>query len=194
MPQPQTKQTKSKRSQKNKLSKIPFVCIVILLIAVVIVICMVIKNNLPKNQEEGTEKSQQTGEQKPEVTLDQSVPLPEQTLIDMNNTENAKVENGVKENTSAKLAEPKNYKGLVIKEVKLVAEGGTTHMTAKVENVSSQVYPGEGIVVIFTKADGSEYARLEGILPTVRPGETNELDAKTTEDLANAYDFTVQPQ
>ena len=192
--------TKSRKNQKEKLSKIPFICIVILLIAAVITICMVIKNNMSKEEQGGeTAKQQSKQEQRndtsEEEVPDQNAPLPEQSLIDMNNTQNAKVENGTKENTSTKLAEPKTYKGLTIKDIKLIAEGGVTRLTATVENNSSQDYNGEGIVVIFTNEDGSEYARLNGILPSIKAGgEPNELDAATTADLANAYNFTIQAQ
>lgn len=118
--------------------------------------------------------------------------MPEYSLIDLNNTENAKITEGTKQNTSSKLAEEKTYKGMKIKNIKLVAEGGITRFTAKVENTTSSDYEGGGVTIIFKNSDGSEYARLEGILPAIGSGESNEIDAATTADIANAYDFTIE--
>ena len=50
----------------------------------------------------------------------------------MNNTENAKVENGVKENTSSKLVEEKSYSGMTIKDIKLKTEDGISKLTAAI--------------------------------------------------------------
>ena len=117
---------------------------------------------------------------------------PEYSTIDMNNTENAKINGGIKENISTKLAEEKTYKGMTVKDIKLVAEGGVTRLTAIVENTTTTNYEGEGITIIFINQDGTEYARLEGLLPAIEAGKTNELDAGTTADIANAYDFRIE--
>ena len=61
----------------------------------------------------------------------------------MNNTENAKVEEGIKENTSKKLLEEKEYKGLKIKNIELKAEGGISKLTATIENKSGEDYSGK---------------------------------------------------
>ena len=58
----------------------------------------------------------------------------------MNNTENAKINGGIKENISTKLAEEKTYKGMTVKDIKLVAEGGVTRLTAIVENTTTTNY------------------------------------------------------
>ena len=176
---------KEKGPIKKKSSSAPLICIIILLLVVVIAVYALIKN---KKQE--SEVTPENGDETNSVQ--EEIQLPEQSLIDMNNTENAKVEDGTKENTSSKLAEPKTYKGLTIKDIKLKAEGGITRLTATIENNSGTDYEGEGITVVFTNQDGSEYARLEGILPSVDNGKTNELDAATTADIANAYDFTIE--
>ena len=187
MPQ-QSKTKKTTKNQKKKLSKMPFVYIIILLIAVVIMVCLVVRNNQSKEEKSKTQQNTEETEQQ------ENIILPEQTIIDFNNTENAKVEGSVKENTSSKLLEPKTYKGLTFKDIKLVAEAGKTQLTATVENNSSQDYAAEGLVIIFTNKDGSEYSRLEGALPAIPAGGTNELDASTTSDVANAYNFTIEAQ
>ncbi len=47
-------------------------------------------------------------------------------------------------------------------------------------------------IIIFTNRDGSEYARLNGYLPDISVGDSNMIDASTTTDVSNAYDFTIE--
>ena len=176
---PESKKSKNKKNS----SGIPIAIIIILII---IAVCIFIKVRKGNTSTQTTEENTSTTE---EVVEEQ--PLPEYSLIDLNNTENAKVENGIKENTSSKLSEPKTYKGMTIKDIKLKAEGGITRLTATIENNTGSRYEGEEITIIFTNQDGSEYARLEGIIPAIDSGKTNEIDAATTSDIANAYDFTI---
>ena len=171
----------SEQKKKAKSSGIPIAIIIILIIIAVCIFIKVRKGNTSKQTTDNTSTEEVVEEQ----------PLPEYSLIDLNNTENAKVENGVKENTSSKLSEPKTYKGMTIKDIKLIAEGGITRLTATIENNTGSRYEGEEITIVFTNQDGSEYARLEGIIPAIDNGETNEIDAATTSDIANAYDFTI---
>ncbi len=62
-----------------------------------------------KNKNKGQEGTSKNNQQQ---TSEQGEQVSEVSLIDMNNTENAKVEEGIKENTSKKLLEEKEYKGL----------------------------------------------------------------------------------
>ena len=169
------------KNKKNS-SGIPIAIIIILIIIAVCIFIKVRKENSSKQTTDNTSTTEEVVEEPP---------LPEYSLIDLNNTENAKVENGIKENTSSKLSEPKTYKGMTIKDIKLIAEGGITRLTATIENNTGSRYEGEEITIVFTNQDGSEYARLEGIIPAIDSGKTNEIDAATTSDIANAYDFTI---
>ena len=178
-------QKKNKNNPKKAILVNPLT--IIILLVIIIVVCVIIfkKDNI---QEKIKEIGKNTTEESQEIEQE----MPEYSLIDMNNTENAKIEGGTKENTSTKLAEEKKYKGMTIKNIKLVAEGGVTRLTATVENTTKNNYEGGGITIIFTNADGSEYARLEGVLPAIDSGKSNELDAGTTADIANAYDFILE--
>ena len=53
-------------------------------------------------------------------------------------------------------------------------------------------YEGGIVVLIFTNQDGSEYARLEASIPEVKKGESTYIDAGTTSDITNAYDFRIE--
>ena len=184
MPQ-QSKGTK--KTKKKKL--IPFICITILLIIVVVIIVyLVVKNNKSGKEDTSDENQQKT---KPDTAIEQLV-LPEESLIDMNNTENAKIENGIKENTSSKLTEEKKFKELTLTNIKLSAEGGVTRLTATAKNNSSQDFQGQSITVVFLNKDGSVYARVRGILPTIKSKESNILNVSTKLDFVNAYDFKIE--
>ena len=172
--------TKNNPNKQKKKSKI-VILIVIILLAIIIGVVAVIYfkkqdiNNIFIAQPE-----------------QQETIIPEYTLIDLNNTENAEITGGVKQNTSSELAKEKTYNGMTIKNIKLIAEGGLTRFTATVENKTGDNYEGGLITIIFKNEDGSEYSRLDTILPPIDAGKTNEIDAGTTADIANAYDFEIQ--
>lgn len=174
-------------SKKEKTNKgIPIYRIIILIAVILIIVLIGYMVNKNKGQE-GTSKNNQ------QQTAEQGEQVSEVSLIDMNNTENAKVEEGIKENTSKKLLEEKEYKGLKIKNIELKAEGGISKLTATIENKSGEDYNGEKVNIVFENKDGTEYARLEAVIPAVDNKKTNEIDAGTTADIANAYNFKIEP-
>ena len=172
-----------KQKNINKNKKILIAIFLIIILIIIITYTLIPKTNKKEN-------TNQVENNQTEQEVEQE--MPEYSLIDMNNTENAKINGGSKENTSVKLAEEKTYKGMKVKNIKLIAEGGITRLTATVENTTTENYEGGEITIIFIKEDGTEYARLEGVLPAIDSGKTNELDAGTTADIANAYDFRIE--
>ena len=83
-------------SKKEKTNKgIPIYRIIILIAVILIIVLIGYMTNKNKGQE-GTSKNNQ------QQTAEQGEQVSEVSLIDMNNTENAKVEEGIKENTSKK--------------------------------------------------------------------------------------------
>ena len=114
------------------------------------------------------------------------------SLIDMNNTENAKIESGVKENTSENIAKDRKLENLSITDIKLSAQDGVTSFTATVKNDSNRDFAGGIVKISFTNKDGSNYAELEAYIPEIVAGGTNAINAGTTADIANAYDFTME--
>ena len=177
------KKNKDKQTKTQKKSK-TLMLITLVIIAIIIITITTITTVKQKQQQNNNQTTQQEEQQEE--------PDPEYTLIDLNNTENAEIKDGVKQNTSNKLAQEKTYKGMTIKNIKLAAEGGITKFTATVENKTNTNYEGGLITVIFKNEDGSEYSKLETILPPIDAGKTNEIDAGTTADIANAYDFEIQ--
>ena len=151
--------------------------LVILLIIGVVTGVIIYKNNSKVN-------NNQSGQQE---NQDETA-----SLIDMNNTENAKIESGVKENTSENIAKDRKLENLSITDIKLSAQDGVTSFTATVKNDSNRDFAGGIVKISFTNKDGSNYAELEAYIPEIVAGGTNAINAGTTADIANAYDFTME--
>lgn len=161
--------------KKNK--KMYLKTIIILLIVLIIIIGVVICKNkskkVNKQQEESIQQSQ-NGD------------------IDMNNTENAKIENGIKQNTSENILKDREIEGIKITDIKLEAQEGLSHFTATVKNDTSKKFDGGVAKITFTNKDGSVYAELEVYIPEIAQGGVNAIDAATTSDIINAYNFSIE--
>lgn len=155
--------------------------IIILIVAIIIIATIVGTIIYQKNKNKNTQQKQQQ-----ETERDNS------GLIDMKNTENAKIENRVKENTSENIAKDRKLENLSITNIKLIAQGGVTAFTATVKNDSTKDFAGGIVKITFTNKDGSNYAELEAAIPEIVAGGTNAINAGTTADIANAYDFTME--
>lgn len=165
----------------KKNTKINWKIIIILLVIIAIIIAGIIiyKNNQKTKQEQP--------ENKEEVVQQEQI-----GLIDMSNTENAKIENGIKRNISENILKERDLNGISITEIQLYAQEGLSHFTATVQNNTSKDFAGGVAKIIFTNQDGSVYAELEVYIPEMKTGATNAIDAATTADIANAYDFSIE--
>ena len=168
---------KDKKTKSLNKKGIIILIVAIIIIATIVVGTIIYQNNKNKNTQQ--EQQQQTEQNK-------------SGLIDMKNTENAKVENGVKENTSENIAKDRKLENLSITNIKLIAKGGVTAFTATVKNDSTKDIAGGIVKITFTNKDGSNYAELEASIPEIVAGGTNAINAGTTADTANAYDFTME--
>lgn len=169
---------KSKENKKMNKKGIITIIISILVILLIIVTGVIIYKNNSKvnNNQSGQQENQDETE----------------SLIDMNNTENAKIENGVKENTSENISKDRKLGNLSITDIKLSAQDGVTSFTATVKNDSNKDFAGGIVKISFTNKDGSNYAELEAYIPEIVAGGTNAINAGTTADITNAYDFTME--
>ena len=75
--------------------------------------------------------------------------------------------------------------------VSLIA-GGISNFTATVQNDSPVDFAGGVAKIKFINQDGSDYAELEVYIPELKVGTTNTIDAGTTADIANAFDFSIE--
>lgn len=164
---------------KNK--KVNFKIIAIVMsIFIIIILGVILYKNKTKTKQEQNENQQETTEQE------------RIGLIDMNNTENAKIENGIKQNTSQNILKDRNLNGIEITEIQLNAQEGISHFTATVKNNTSKDFAGGVAKITFTNKDGNTYAELEVYIPEMKTEATNSIDASTTADIANAYNFSIE--
>lgn len=164
---------------KNKKVNFKIIAIVIA-IFIIIILGVILYKNKTKTKQEQNENQQETTEQE------------RIGLIDMNNTENAKIENGIKQNTSENILKDRNLNGIEITEIQLNAQEGISHFTATVKNNTSKDFAGGVAKITFTNKDGNTYAELEVYIPEMKKEATNSIDASTTADIANAYNFSIE--
>lgn len=83
---------------------------------------------------------------------------------------------------------------MTIKDISLVSIMGTSTFKATVENVTDTLYNNREITILFTDKNGEEYAKLDSLIEQIQPKETYTIDASSSFDISNAYDFTIIPK
>lgn len=182
------KEGKAKKRRVNRLFTRDqlFVVIILIVIIAAIIIGSILLN---KNKEENNEQNNNTNQTEQGENITNNNP---NSLIDMNNKENVEIKDGEKINNSAKLKEEKKYAGMVIKDINLYTRAeGMTDFNATVENSSGKDFSSQKIIIRFLNKDGSEYATLNAYIGDVKAGATTKIDASTTADVSNAYDFEI---
>lgn len=171
---------KNKSEKTNK-------CLILLciIIAIAIIVGAILYCNSNKNDSKISVKEQILNHTSTEDMKEQA------PLINMNNTENAKIQNGEKLNSSEKLKEDKILPGLKITNIKLHTESGLSNFYATVENTTEEEVKGGIVNLIFKKSDGSTLTNMEAMIPTIKANGSVTINASTTEDIANAYDVEI---
>lgn len=183
------KEAKVKKRRVNRLFTRDQLFIVIVLVVIVasVVVGSIILNK--KDKEIDNNIAQNQPEQNNDSNTNNSN---NNSLIDMNNKENVEIKDGEKINTSSRLKEERNYEGMVIKDIKLYTRAeGMTDFNATLENTSGKDFTSRKIVIRFLNRDGSEYATLKGYIGDIKAGASAKIDASTTADVSNAYDFEI---
>ena len=187
------RKTTSKKTQSKKGSNDGLLILLLIVVLIIAVVFFVVRGNNGSSNSNSSGSTTSRGSSKTDTTTQESSKAKaEYGQIDFNNTENAKVEDGVKQNTSERLLADKTFKNMDITNIQLKAEGGMSRFTATLKNNTSDKYQSEEITIVFLKADGTELARLKTITPSVSAGQSNEIDAATTADITNAYDFRIE--
>ncbi|MDD3303594.1 MAG: FxLYD domain-containing protein [Clostridia bacterium] len=182
------KEPKVKKRKTNRLftrdQLFIFIILLVIIAAVVVGSILLGKNN--KNNNENNNQNQNNQEQNNNNENNNN------TLIDMENKENVEIKDGEKINNSQKLKEEKQFAGMKVKEINLYTRAeGMTDFNATVENTSGKDFKSQKILIKFFNKDGSEYAILKAYLGDVKTGATAKIDASTTADVSNAYNFEI---
>lgn len=162
--------TKNANSSKSGVNKKVLVFLALVVI-VIVVIAVVVINNKEKQQE-----TTQGGEQ------------------GQTQTQFYKEEEGTKINTSEKLSQTKEFEGLEISNVALTESENNSTFTATLTNKTNGVSGDFFLDLKFVDKDNNEIATISCKVDSVEPGQSIELNASATANLANAYDYIISKQ
>lgn len=166
------------------------VIVIAVTIIVAIIVCVMFAFN-GKESNDNTDNSNNNANTTTQGGNNQQLENKIDGQIDYSKNENVKINNNVKENNSQALLKEKTFEGMKVKDTKLTASDGTTKFLTKVENTSSSDFVAQKVVIVFKNKDGSEFERLDTYLGDIKVGASAEIDATTTSDLSNAYDFEI---
>lgn len=152
------------KNKKNRRLLILIVLVIIIILAIVI-----IRNVLKENEENEQSQSGVTAETQ-YTTL---------------------YSDGSKMNTSSKLKEEKKYQNITISDIQLTTVNGLNTLIANVTNNGSTDIAETDMSFTFLDNQGNTIAIVPVTLPATKAGETKQLSAATTQDIINAYDFTI---
>ena len=104
----------------------------------------------------------------------------------------AELSDGTKINTSEDFNETKTYGDLEITNIQFTNKNGMTVLLADVTNKGESTHEEEIVTIKILGENGEVLDELHPSLGRIEPGETIELNAGTSADVANAKDFTIE--
>ena len=102
------------------------------------------------------------------------------------------LEDGTKLNTSTKISETKKVGNLEISNSQITNKNGKTTLLADVKNTGNTTIKMIQLEIILLDNEQKEIQNLNGIIGTIKPGETTQLNVETTEDYSEIYDYIVK--
>ena len=153
---------------------VPIIVVSILIIGVIVGVIYFITNN---NKKEGEKTNE-------EVNVSNEVVEEFVKVLD----------DGKKLNTSSKLNETKYVDGFEIGNIELSTVAGQTTLYADVKNNTGKDADVKVLEITLYDEDGGVIVTMGGVITDAKAGETVKLEASTTLDFANAYDFKVEIQ
>lgn len=113
--------------------------------------------------------------------------------VEINSTTYVQIlEDGTKYNTSTKLSEIKKVGNLEFDDSQLTNKNGKTTLLANVKNIGNKKIEWVELEIILIDQNGNELDTLDSLLGTIKPGENIQLNAETTNDYSNIYDYIVK--
>lgn len=114
-------------------------------------------------------------------------------LIDMNNFENVKINGNKKENISKEILKSREIEeGITLTSIRLYAEDGVSNFLANVTNEKKIDFESKVVMIKFSDYSGNVYAEMQVSIPPIKKGGQASINAKTTKDIVNAYDFKIE--
>lgn len=97
-----------------------------------------------------------------------------------------------KKNVPEKLLKDKTFENIKIKNIDILAIGGTTTFKAKAENISNETIKDKTLVIIFKDNNETECGRTEYPLEKLQPKQTIDIDLCLTTDVSDIKDITIE--
>ena len=151
---------------------------VVLLIAVVLIAVILIVALVNANGRDNVAENPNNGE------TSQNVQDEEQYT--------AELSDGTKINTSEDFNQTKTYGDLEITNIQFTNKDGMTVLLADITNKGTSTHEEEIVTIKILGENGEVLDELHPVLGKAEPGETIELNAGTSADVANAKDFTIE--
>ena len=102
-------------------------------------------------------------------------------------------DDGTKVNVGSKITEDKEVGGLKFTNVQLTEKDNQSTLLADVQNATGRdITDYTNLDITFLTQDGQEIITIKGILAPIKAGETTQLNAGLTQDVANAYDLKIK--
>ncbi len=147
--------------------------LILIAVAVVIIVALLIIRAVMKNNNDNTQ-------------------LPSSSSTEAGSEYTALYSDGSKLNTSSKLRENKVYQSITVSNIQLTTVNGLNRLLANVTNNSSASTDAQDVSLVFVDDQGNTIATVPGVIPAMNAGETAQLNASTTKDIINAYDFRIE--
>ena len=155
--------------KKEKKRIIILVVIAIIVIVALLIVRAVLNNNENNNTQTPSSSSSEAGSEYTALYSD-----------------------GSKLNVSSKLKENKTYQNVTISNIQLTTVNGLNRLLANVTNNSNSSTDAQDVSLVFVDNQGNTIATIPGVIPAMNAGATEQLNASTTKDIINAYDFRIE--
>ncbi len=106
-------------------------------------------------------------------------------------SENVKKNGDVKTNVSKALKDDKRYGIYTLSDISIESVNGLGKLTAMVSANTSERVEGKVVRVQFLDKSGNVLGDMAAYIPQINAGEKKKLEAKSTTDFANIYDFKI---
>ena len=103
-----------------------------------------------------------------------------------------KLSDGTKINNSSEFNETKKYNNLEITDIQFTSKDGNSVLLANIKNIGTTTHKIEIVKITILGENGEEITTLEPVIEEIEPGETEQLNAIVTADVANAKDFKIE--
>ena len=102
------------------------------------------------------------------------------------------LEDGTKLNISEKMKQVRKIEGIEIRDIQLTNQDGVTVILGTVTNTTNSDKGITPVKITLYNDKGNKIEEIEGIIPSVKAGESEQMNIGTSVDYSNAYDLKIE--